>query len=358
MTYTLALGTLLPHWCGPQRLVLTIEGDTVRDVTYTGGFNERGCAERIPRLPLDAAVHLVSRISSVGSHAHTLAFCMALEQLVGVEAPPRAQWLRCAFAELERLQVHLHSLTELATALGAMRYSDPLHACHHTARRAMHELCGRATMPDQCVPGGIRDDLEDAPRRQALLVLEGLQRQFFPLVDRMVDAPALLARTINTGVIGRDVAERFLLRGPLARAAGIEADTRIDAPYAAYAALEVRRVTQEGGDTHARMVLLLLEALECIRLSSAILHDLPDGAAKIPFPRDIPAAQATTQVEAPRGMLRYTVQGNGQRIGGVIIDAPRTLDRLLARTLLGGLQLDNVLPVLHSLQACAADAEG
>lgn len=358
VSYTFALGVYAPHWKGPQRLILTVDQDVVRDVGYTDGYNARGCAERLARMPLDSAVQLVARISSVASHAHTFAFCSALEAMWGVAVPARAQCLRCALAELERLTLHLSTLAELTAALGAQPRSTQISECYRTARRATHALSGRAIMPDLCVPGGVRRDVPDEQRKQALVLLEGLQRQFFPLVDQLVDQPTLLARTVNLGILSREVAERFQLRGPVARAAGIGMDLRRDTPYAAYPQLEVRSVTQDGGDTHARLVVLLLEALESIRLTSLALQIMPDGEIRTLPPRDIPATQTSAAVESPRGALRYTVQGDGQRLSSVTIAAPRTLDRLLARTLLTGLHLDNVIPVLISVQADAADAEG
>lgn len=197
VSYTFALGVYAPHWKGPQRLILTVDQDVVRDVGYTDGYNARGCAERLVRMPLDSAVQLVARISSVASHAHTLAFCSALEAMWGVAVPARAHCLRCALAELERLTLHLSTLAELTAALGAQPRSIQISECYRTARRATHALSGRAILPDMCVPGGVRRDVPDEQRKQALVLLEGLQRQFFPLVDQLIDQPTLLARTVN-----------------------------------------------------------------------------------------------------------------------------------------------------------------
>ena len=91
MTYSLALGPFHPALRGPQRFELKLHGEQIADIEYHDGFNERGCAERLPRLDLPQALHLVSRICGTCSLAHTLAFCQALEALCAIEVPGRAQ---------------------------------------------------------------------------------------------------------------------------------------------------------------------------------------------------------------------------------------------------------------------------
>jgi Ni,Fe-hydrogenase III large subunit len=104
VSYSLALGPFHPAWLGPQRFILRIADDRVVDVEYQNGFNERGCAERLPRLPLPDALLLVARICGECSFAHSLAFCQAIEQVQRRKVGARAALLRVAIAELERRQ--------------------------------------------------------------------------------------------------------------------------------------------------------------------------------------------------------------------------------------------------------------
>jgi Ni,Fe-hydrogenase III large subunit len=119
-------------------------------------------------------------------------------------------------------------------------------------------------------------------------------------------------------------------------------------PYASYPRLIVRRVLQEGGDVHARLVVLLLESFESLKLIEQVLHDLPAGPWEGAFPQELASGQASGHVEAPRGLLRYTLQSDGFRLTDVIIDEPHQLDRLLARTLFVGALLDNVILIALS----------
>src|SRR5919199_2590725 len=123
VTYSLALGPFHPVWRGPQRFDLKLAGEHIADVEYQDGFNERGCAERLPRLDLPQALHLVTRICGTCSFAHSLAFCQALEQLCGIAVAERAGMLRCVIAELERIASHLRAAAGVLQAIGMEAYA-------------------------------------------------------------------------------------------------------------------------------------------------------------------------------------------------------------------------------------------
>lgn len=358
MGYNLTVGPFAPIWRGPQRMVLKVEGEVVTDVDYRAGYNERGCAERLSRLDIEQGVHLVSRISGTSSHAHTLVFCQALETLAGVEVPARAVYLRCALAEIERLSSHLGTLHGIFEVLGLHSQQTTVQAVTTQARTAMTLLSDRPALPDVCIPGGVRRDLSDAQREELTTLLAQTNRHLFQLVDRTIDEHALLARTVDVGVLSHEVAAQFGLRGPMARASGLEVDVRLDEPYAAYDQLTVRRIVQDGGDVHARLVVLLLEAFEAIKIAEQALQHLPAGEWQTAFPKAPPEGEASATVEAPRGRLRYSLQSNGRRLTDATIDAPRQLDRLLTRTLLAGALLDNVGLIVLSTDASAPDVEG
>jgi Ni,Fe-hydrogenase III large subunit len=154
------------------------------------------------------------------------------------------------------------------------------------------------------------------------------------MADRLIDHRPLLARTVEIGMLPRAAAEQFGVRGPLARASGVARDARADQPYADYARLEFKPITQEGGDVYARLILLLLEAYESVKLVEQALANLPAGEWRGGLPDDLAAGEVSAA-----------------------IDAPRQLDRLLARTLLSNALIDNVVAIIASVDACTACAE-
>jgi Ni,Fe-hydrogenase III large subunit len=242
----------------------------------------------------------------------------------------------------------MHIVRMLFIALGHQQHATNVQAIESQAHEALLLLSGTSDTTNVCVPGGVRHDIQHEEHTWVLRLLATIKQQLFELIDQVIDEPRLLARTVDVGALSRAVVAQFELRGPLARAAGLEVDGRLELPYANYSRLIVRRVLQEGGDVHARLVVLLLESFESLKLVEQVLHELPAGQWEGAFPQDLASGRASGHVESPRGLLRYTIQSDGFRLTDVAIDEPRQLDRLLARTLFVGALLDNVILIALS----------
>lgn len=355
MSYTLALGPLEAAWRGPQRLILSVERERVVDCTYRDNHNERGYAEQLSRLDLEGAIDLLVRMCDSCSQAHLLAFCTALESLVDITVPPRAAALRTVVAELERLTSHLEAVRYICTTLGLPQRSATFEALHEQARQAMQLVIGASPLP-VCLPGGVRNDLGNEQQTQLLMLLRQLNRRLYRTGSEMIDQRSIFDRTADIGTLSRTAAESFGVRGPLARASGINADVRWDQPYAFYGSLERHAIVQDGGDVYARLLVLLLEAVESIKLVERTLEQLPESDWQGGEITSLLPGEASAAVESPRGLLRYTLHSDGQRLTLVQIDAPRQIDRLLARTLFIGALVDDVPLIISSLDVCVACA--
>lgn len=357
VSYSLVLGPFHPAWRGPQRFTLKLSGERIADLEYHDGFNERGCAERLLRLDLPQALHLVTRICGTCSFAHSLAFCQAIEQLCAISVSERAQALRCIVAELERIGSHARAAAALLSALGMESYAAALTEPRELALQALQALSGARVIPDLCIPGGLRRDAGQRERDLLQAALPRLNQLLYRIADQLIDHRALLARTVEVGRLPRAAAEQFGVRGPLARASGLARDARADVGYAGYAQLEFKPITQEGGDVYARLVLLLLEAYESAKLSERALASLPAGEWHGSLPERLAAGQAEGVAEGPHGAIRYQIESDGRRLTQVRIDTPRQLDRLLARTLLSNALIDNAAAIIASVDLCSACAE-
>jgi Ni,Fe-hydrogenase III large subunit len=204
-------------------------------------------------------------------------------------------------------------------------------------------------------------------RMQGQLPLVLINRTWMALDDRTIPILlvldlanwlfVLLARTIEVGGLPRAAAEQFGVRGPLARASGIARDARSDHPYAGYSRLAFKPITQDGGDVYARLMLLLLEAYESVKLIEQALKELAEGQSHGELPEELPVGQGASAVEGPHGLIRYVVESDGRRLTRVRIDTPRQLDRLLARTLLSDALIDNAVAIIASTDPCTACAE-
>lgn len=357
MSYTLALGPQHPAFGGPQQLVLQLTGELVADVEYRSGADPGLHSGRLARFELERALHAAGQIDERSGHAHTMAFCQAVESLCDLALPPRAAYLRVAVAEAERISSHLSALTALFTVIAMQRVTRQLGDLQRAAADLLAQLSDAAGAIDLCVPGGLRRDLSDPARSEALLAIKRLSRRLFQLTEAIIVERALLSRTVEVGSLPGEAASQFGISGPAARASGLRRDLRIDEPYAAYTALAPTLIAQEGGDVYARLVTLLLEAIESSKLVARALEDLPAGEVLGAMPSALIAGRSEGAVESPHGPLRYQISSDGKRISELQIVAPRQLDRLLARTLLNGAQLDNVAMIVRSIDPCTACAE-
>lgn len=355
LSYTLALTPAAPAWRGGQRLLLKIDGEVVADVDYRPTIDVSRPVVP-PIAPLQAIRAAGRRCDSCG-FAHALALCLAVEALAGLAPGERAGRLRVAAAELERVAAHLDALGALFDALGLTLDAAALGELAGEARGLLADLAGRQPA-DLLLPGGLSRDLDEPGQAALRQGLARLNRRLYQLADHTIDRRTLLARTVEVGAIGREAAGQFGLRGPLARAAGIGADLRADAPYAAYAELQPAVVTQEGGDVYARLVVLLLEALESLKLVDRALVELPAGEWRGTDAPELRLGEAQAEVEAPRGGLIYRAGSDGRRLTAVLAVPAPQLDRLLARALLGRARLDDAALIALSTAPCDGCATG
>jgi Ni,Fe-hydrogenase III large subunit len=353
VTYTLALTASAPALLRPARAVLKIDVERVAEVEYRPEPSVASPFTQAERLGVGRLIDEAGRLCPTCGLAHALALCHAIEALAGVAPPPRAAWLRVGAAELERAGSHLATLAAIFDALGLAPISASF-ADHGAAARAAQAALVGERPGEWLLPGGLSRDVDDAGRAAFGQVAARGLAALFPIADRALTRRSLLARTVDVGVISGGAAAQFGLGGPLARAAGLPADLRRDRPYAAYAELQPEVAPQEGGDVYARILTLLLEALEALKLVERVFQELPDGPWRGELPGRLPAGVGEAAVEAPRGPLRYRVEGDGRRIAAVSAHAAPQLDRLLARTVLAGAALDDVPLIIVSTDPCDA----
>jgi len=356
VSYSLTLGPFHPAWRGPQRFIMDLEGETITNIDYHNGMNERNCADRISRIPLSQAFTLVPRICGTCGHAHMMAFCQALEALTNTPVPMRAQLIRMIVVELERMSMNLAGAANLCTVLGVEHHAQALRGLQQASNTLLLELITSRSAPNIIMPGGLT---YNPPGHALALIQSGITqliKQLYGLIDVIIDNRNLLARTIEIGTLANNAATQLELGGIIARASGITRDLRFDMPYAAYHRLDVNRVVQAGGDVYARLIVMLLESHESAKMVEQSLRLLKAGPCEGDMPL-LTAGIASGSVEAPRGLLTYIVSSDGIRITECQIHMQRQLDRLLSRSLLLDVQLDDLLPIIASTDTCTACAE-
>jgi len=282
-------------------------------------FKHRGMEQRFEGLPPDMGVVLAERVSGVGSVAHALAYCQALEAAAGCAVPPRARWLRVLLAEMERLYNHLHYLGHLChtTTLKVGEAEGKL--LEERVKQLNARLTGSRFLRGVLAPGGLRRDLDPAGLGAAL---EPLAREFSAYVEKLERTNSHLDRLITTGMLSKKVAFDQGATGPVERASGLDRDMRRDHPYAAYDELAFTVTLRQTGDAYARFQVRVAEVGASITIIQHILSRLPEGAIRAPCV--VPASgEGLGWSESPRGSLYYAVHVDASgRLARVKIKSP------------------------------------
>jgi NADH-quinone oxidoreductase subunit D len=320
--FIIPIGPQHPALKEPGHFEFTVDGEIVTDATVRLGYVHRGIEKATESRNWIQNLYLLERICGICSHTHAMAYCLGVEKLAGVTAPPRAQAIRSLVAELERIHSHLLWLGVAAHEAGFDTLFMYSWRDRETVMDILEGLTGNRVNYSANLLGGVKFDINPEQGdaiRQGLDFLEERTRYYLEVVTS--DA-IFLQRTRGIGLTTVEQAERLGLVGPTARASGVARDLRIDAPYAAYADFPVNIVLDTAGDLEARFVVRIKELFESYRIILHILDHLPEGELQAKMPRRIKAGETISRVEAPRGELFYFIKSNGT-------DTP---ERIKART--------------------------
>ena len=289
---------------------LTLDGEKVTDIDVRLSYNHRGIEKLSETLQYDQVPYLVSRICGICSASHPLAYVQAVEEVAGVRPPERALYVRTIINELERIHSHLlwvglagHFIGYDTVFMWAWKYREPV-------LDILEQITGNRNNYGNVRVGGCREDIPEGMEAKILKELEAIETKTEMLTQAVLDDPVLHARLKGVGVLRKEDAIRYAVVGPTARASGVAIDVRRDDPYAAYADLDWKVITQNEGDVFAKAVVRLLETFESIKMVRQALKKIPKGPIAVEV-KDIPAGEGCGRAEAPRGETFHYVRGDG-----------------------------------------------
>lgn len=276
-------------------------GETVVRLEERLGYVHKGIESLMAgKTPLEAA-RLAGRISGDSTVAHALAFARAVEAAAGMEAPPRAHWLRALMAELERIANHLGDFGAVCNDAAFVIMLAHALALKESVLRAAHDIFGHRLMMDRVVPGGVTVDLDRAQAETLRNLVRRLRPRFAELEALYDSTPSLLDRTVGTGVTLASLVHRYAAGGVVGRAAGRALDGRRMPGHPPYDDLDFQVPLEADGDVHARLLVRLAEIKESLALVEKIIDGLPAGPLVRPVPEQ--AGEGLALVEGFRGEI-------------------------------------------------------
>jgi len=351
--FIIPIGPQHPALKEPANFEFWVDGEIVTGASVRLGYVHRGIEKGAEARTWTQNLYLMERICGICSHVHATAYTLAVEKLAGIQAPPRANAIRQLMAELERIHSHMLWLGVAAHEGGFDSLFMYSWRDRETVMDLLEKISGNKVHYSANLLGGVKFDITPELAddiRKGLTYLEE-RNKFY--MDVVMGDETFIGRTRDIGTMAKDRAELLGAIGPTARASGIARDIRVDAPYVTYNDFPVVVQTHTAGDLHARFIVRINETFEAIRVIRLILDGLPTGDLTVRFPRRIPAGEAISRVEAPRGELLYFVESEGgDKPSRVKVRTPSLCNWSTVLALAIGLKLADMPMLLSGIDPC------
>jgi NADH-quinone oxidoreductase subunit D len=307
---TIPIGPYHPLQEEPEFFTLTVDGETVVDIDVKVGYNHRGIEKLSERKTFDQSTFVIERICGICSTSHPFAYTRAVEDIIPVEVPERAKYIRTIIAEGERIHSHLLWLGLAGHFLGYNTVYMWVWKLREEINDVMEILSGNRQNYAMFKPGGVRRDIKSEDIPVALKKIDSIIPTVNRLKKAILDDPVLHARLKGIGILTKEEAIDYCAVGPTSRASGVAKDVRKDAPYGAYDQIEWDMIVTESGDVWGKAVVRILELYESIKIVKTCLQNLPKGEIDLNI-KDIPPGEGIGAHEAPRGETFHYVRSDG-----------------------------------------------
>lgn len=310
-TVDLIMGPQHPALHEPEKFTFKIDGEYVVDVELRIGYVHRAVEKAVEQRTYLQDIYLVARICGICNTAHTSCFCQAVEDLYGVEIPPRARYIRTIIQELHRIHSHLLLLGVAGELVGFETLFMYLWRDREIVLDLIERITGNRLMTDINAVGGLRRDVNPQLADQLKRGLAQLRGKTPYHKKVFTDDPTIRLRFVDVGILKPKDAIDLCAVGPTIRGSGIEIDTRAQDPHDAYGEIPWNVVTNDEKDSWARLMVRLDEVTESINIIEYAVDHLPAGPVRIRVPNMVPRGEAVGRVEAPRGELIHHIISRG-----------------------------------------------
>ncbi len=347
------IGPQHPALKEPESFSLTLEGERIIDAEVKLGYNHRGIEKACESRNYIQDIYLIERICGICSHSHSTCFVQAVEEIAGVEISARAQFIRTIVAELERIHSHLLWLGVAGHEVGF----DTLFMYAWRDREAVLDILalisGNRVNYGINTLGGVRRDIDKEQSRKILEIIKQLTERTEYYIKVATNEPTFSGRLSGVGKLSTEKAKELGAVGPTARASSIERDVRRDDPYGAYAQIPFKVITDNHADVLGRTIVRVFELLESYKMLKYLVQNMPEGALTVKVPRRIPAGEAISRYEAPRGEDIHYVRANGTEMPErVKVRAPTLANLAAIREMLRGGFLADFPIVIAAIDPC------
>ena len=336
--FTMNFGPQHPAAHGVLRLVLEMDGEVVERADPHIGLLHRGTEKLIEYKTYTQAVPYFDRLDYVAPMSQEHAFALAVEKLLGIEVPPRGQYVRVLFAEISRILNHLLNITTFALDVGAMTPALWAFEEREKLMEFYERVSGARLHANYFRPGGVAQDLPRGLADDIAKFCDTFPRVIADMDTLLTDNRIFRQRTVDIGKVTAEQAMDWGFSGPMLRACALPWDLRKSQPYDAYAQMDFDIPIGKNGDCFDRYMVRMEEMHQSLKIMRQCLAEMPPGPVKTsdrkitPPPRadmkhsmealihhfklytegyHVPAGETYTAVEAPKGEFGVYLVADG-----------------------------------------------
>ena len=310
----LNMGPQHPATHGTLRLVVRLDGERVIAADPVIGYMHRGYEKLTEYRTYPQITTLINRIDWLSSFANEVPFINGAEKLLGVEAPPRAEYLRTILTELSRISTFLLFLGEMGLQVGAITPAFYGFRDREYVVNLIEAVTGGRFHPNFNRIGGLYNDLPWGWTSECKRVLDICEKSIDDFERLVMENEIFQARTRGVGIITKEMGLKYGVSGSNIRASGVDWDLRRDGQkYLAYDDIDFKVWTHPDGDSFSRYWVRLQETRESINMVRQLIDKLPSGAimTKVPLIIKVPEGEVWVETENPLGQMGYYIYSKG-----------------------------------------------
>lgn len=340
----------------PVHLDLVLEDETVVGAIPSIGFIHRGLEKLVEKRDFKQYVYIAERVCGICSCGHGLGYCEAVEQVMGIEVPDRAKYLRAIWLEMSRVHSHLLWLGLLADAFG---FESLFMECWRLREKILDMFdatTGGRIIHSANKVGGVNRNVDNGMLKGIDDAIKDIEDELKPIVNTFLHDFTVQNRLVGAGVLTKEQAIELGAVGPMLRASGVEYDTRL-LGFAAYGDLTVEPIVSNECDSYARCEVRIKELIQSFELIREAIAKMPEGDIAVPV-KGNPDGEFFMRIEQPRGEAIYYVKGNGTKfLDRFRLRTPTTSNLAPMVETLKGSQLADVPILILTIDPCISCTE-
>lgn len=305
------MGPQHPMTHGLWNLRILVDGETIVDAKPEIGYLHRGIEKIAETRTYTQIIPLCDRLGYASAITWAHCYCLAVEELMGVEVPERAEYIRVIVLELQRIASHLMWLSAYGPDLGLTAIFLYALRDRELFLDLLQDLSGNRMEYNYPRIGGVRNDLTPNFEYKCMKIMDYFEKILVEYEEILDESTVFLIRNQDVGVLKKSDAIELGISGPTLRGSNCKHDTRMHTPYSVYNELDWEPQYEKDCDCYARYVVRMKEMYESCNIVRQALKKMPKGPVRVKVPRQAPSGEAYSRTEDSRGEAMFYVVSDG-----------------------------------------------